>query len=123
MKEKDRDKIEKLLQEWGKDRAAELQQLLMGKDYLGDEEFFELCIRVRGEHMIREAINSALGRTNETAIYAELVRRSNDAIESHYRILQAQARTRILTEPQREFVSVDKETRKAIRSKLLRLVS
>jgi len=117
------DRIDIVIKERKKERFRHLQDLLARKEDMTDEEFVGVCMMIRNEYLIQWGVGALSGKTENMGAYSDFVRRAQDALEAHYRILETRARTRILTEPQREFISVDKETRKQIRAKLLRVVS
>ena len=106
-----------------KAQKEELFALLNRPARLRDEEFLELCYRVRGEYMIRFAIGAVTGSVDKMGAYSDYIDRAQKAIESHYRIIETRARTRALNETTREYISVNKATRKENRERMLELVS
>lgn len=96
------------------------QQAIAGD--MPDDDWVKLIMTIRDNYSIRWGAGSTKGKTDKMGAYSQFVLRALEALELHYRIVEARARVRALQEPMREFVNLTKSKREEARGRVLKLV-
>lgn len=116
-------KMNEQLEKVRREEFKKLHGILANKDGLTDAEFLGLVRSIRDKYAVYWGLGALNKETKGIGAFSDFVKRACDVIESHYRIMEMQARTKALGTLEREMVSLTADDRETARKRMLKAVS